>query len=304
MEKQASEATQPEQDISEFSENPAFPKADLILVVEGKELYVNRQLLTEASPVFRAMLESDFKESTQDRIELPGKSYEAVVEFLKCTYPFLNYDITVNNLFKILPLADEYETSLKEKCEEFMINILRAKESFFIHRTDAFDIDQHEFDKCNLREKTSLLIKYPSDVPTATFNVPTTQGGFSFGVTKQTLFPQTTHSNSALLIETDANNVDDFNTIGFGKNGFEVGNIVPTEIVIEYILQAEKFGCNDFLKIAIQYVAMRNFSHFETMRGFSNISLETRFKITILRLRILENYKSNGFDINRLLFQK
>ncbi|KAJ8316331.1 hypothetical protein KUTeg_006345 [Tegillarca granosa] len=175
MEKQGSEETQPEEDISEFSpEIPAFPKADLILVVEGKELYVNRQLLTEVSPVFQAMLESDFKESKQDRIELPGKSYEAVVEFLKCTYPFLNYDITVNNLFKILPLADEYQTSLKKKCEEFMINILRAKESFFIHRTDAFDIDQHEFDKCNLSEKTSLLIKYPSNVPTTTCQPPTT----------------------------------------------------------------------------------------------------------------------------------
>lgn len=193
-----------------------------------------------------------------------------------------------------------------------MINILRAKESFFIHRTDAFDIDQHEFDKCNLREKTSLLIKYPSNVPTTTCHVPTQTHrgfssaslGFSFGATKTTPFSQTTHSNLALMKEADANNVDDFNKIGFGKYGYEVGNIVPTEIVIEYILQAEKFGCDDFLKIAIQYAAMRNFSHFETMRGFSNISLETRFKITILRLRILENYKSNGFDIDSLLFQK
>ncbi|KAJ8316333.1 hypothetical protein KUTeg_006347 [Tegillarca granosa] len=96
MEEVTEDETSEEEFVEYFPEIPAFPKGDLILVVEGKELYVNRQLLTEASPVLRAMLESDFKESTQDRIELPGKSYKGVVEFLKCTYPFLNYNITVS----------------------------------------------------------------------------------------------------------------------------------------------------------------------------------------------------------------
>lgn len=81
----------------EETEIEAFPKSDLVLIVEGKELYVNREVLKKASPVFRAMLESNFKESIQDRIEIPETSYKAMAEFLKCTYPFINSHVTGKN---------------------------------------------------------------------------------------------------------------------------------------------------------------------------------------------------------------
>lgn len=211
-----------------------------------------------------------------------------------------------------------------------MINILRGKESYFIHRTDAFENEQQGCEKENYGKKSSLLIQYHSDVPKATLVNTTPSSGFmfghqqpqplqTFGVTSRvattadvvgiSIGTINSHPDSKPSMKTtqgkpDTTSVDEFNNIGFGKNGFEVGNTVPAEIVIEFILEAEKYGCNEFLKIAIPYVAMRNFSYFECIRGFSKISIDTRLKIAMLRLRIVENHKSNGLDIKGLLYRK
>ena len=57
------------------------------LVVEGKEIYVSSFLLTNNSPVFRAMLRSkSFKEGQSKRIELPGKKFNQILYFLQYLY--------------------------------------------------------------------------------------------------------------------------------------------------------------------------------------------------------------------------
>ena len=54
------------------------------LVVEDKEIYVSSFLLTNNSPVFRAMLNSNsFKEGQSKRIELPGKKFNEIALFLQ-----------------------------------------------------------------------------------------------------------------------------------------------------------------------------------------------------------------------------
>ena len=66
-----------------------FRKArDLVLVVENEEYHVHREILTEVSPVFRVMLQSEnFRESYSRRIELPGKSGSDIQELLNLLYP-------------------------------------------------------------------------------------------------------------------------------------------------------------------------------------------------------------------------
>ena len=53
------------------------------LVVEDIEINVNSFILTNNSPVFKAMLNSTFKEGRNRKIELPGKKFQEIVYFLQ-----------------------------------------------------------------------------------------------------------------------------------------------------------------------------------------------------------------------------
>lgn len=63
-----------------------FLPPDVILEVEGIKLYVRKQVLADNSPVFKRMLESDFKEKHQKEIPLPGKRIKDFEEFLWTLY--------------------------------------------------------------------------------------------------------------------------------------------------------------------------------------------------------------------------
>nr|XP_034315577.1 kelch-like protein 40 [Crassostrea gigas] len=98
-----------------------FPGTDLILVVEGRQIHVNKNVLCEHSPVFNTMFNSNFKEGTAKEIVLQDKKATDVVEFLKCFYPNMEHPITEKNVLRVLPLAHEYQSPLVEDCENFMI---------------------------------------------------------------------------------------------------------------------------------------------------------------------------------------
>ncbi|KAJ8315295.1 hypothetical protein KUTeg_007445 [Tegillarca granosa] len=101
------------------------PNTDLILLVEGKKLYVHKTILAFASPVWAKMLTADFKEKGVSEIELPGKTIRSVVAFLRCVYPDIIDDIDNENVYQVLPLAEEYQChKLKEKCEKYFVNFL------------------------------------------------------------------------------------------------------------------------------------------------------------------------------------
>ena len=55
---------------------------DITLVVGGYKLFMNSLVLTGSSPVFKAMLESNFKEGREKVIQLPGKNLFAMINFL------------------------------------------------------------------------------------------------------------------------------------------------------------------------------------------------------------------------------
>lgn len=71
-----------------------FPDNDVILVVEGQKIHVNKAVLAEHSPVFNTMFKSKFKESTAKEIVLQDKKAVDVVEFLKSFYPNMKNPMT------------------------------------------------------------------------------------------------------------------------------------------------------------------------------------------------------------------
>ena len=90
--------------ISEESSTPAdFPadsknpfkcptcESDVVLVVEGEKLFVHKSVLSLHSPVFRTMFTADFAEKDAKEIKLPGKKYDAMVQFLLQMYPLHSY---------------------------------------------------------------------------------------------------------------------------------------------------------------------------------------------------------------------
>lgn len=104
------------------------PTTDLTLVVEDKKLFVNRSLLMIASPVFNKMLTADFKEKDAQEINLPGKKAFDVEAFLRCIYPDIMEEIDNTNVYRVLPLAEEYQChKLKEKCENYLVHMVYEK---------------------------------------------------------------------------------------------------------------------------------------------------------------------------------
>ena len=63
--------------------------SDMVLVVEDQELHVHRLILTLLSPVFKAMLDGHFKEASEDKITLEGKS-PLDGSFSKITLPIVH----------------------------------------------------------------------------------------------------------------------------------------------------------------------------------------------------------------------
>ena len=57
-----------------------------MLVVEDEKFHVHRQILSIHSPVFKAMLGTNFKEATAKEIPLIGKKVNEILDFLKQLY--------------------------------------------------------------------------------------------------------------------------------------------------------------------------------------------------------------------------
>ncbi|XP_071099143.1 BTB and MATH domain-containing protein 38-like [Haliotis cracherodii] len=124
-------------------------KTDLALTVEGKQLYVNKDMLIHVSPVFAVMFTGDFKESSQSEIPLPDKKYGDVVELLQCAFPSTkDHPITRENLDVVLHLADEYGIEfLEQRCERFITNSLKVTGNMsnkdlihYLFLADAYDL--------------------------------------------------------------------------------------------------------------------------------------------------------------------
>ena len=84
MERQESELSDDDSkaifhNISEFS--------DVDLIVEGKKIPINKWFLCLASPVFKTMFTTDFKEKNAKEVTLEGKMYSSFTLFLQYLRP-------------------------------------------------------------------------------------------------------------------------------------------------------------------------------------------------------------------------
>ena len=109
------QATDSEEEIEDEVFSEPWDDSDVVLVVEHKEFHVHRWMLSFQSPVFKAMFDGRFKDSTQEKIKLKGDRYEAMSVFLKLLYPPNMVDknngkalINNKNVLSIVELADKY----------------------------------------------------------------------------------------------------------------------------------------------------------------------------------------------------
>ncbi|XP_053408581.1 uncharacterized protein LOC123559515 [Mercenaria mercenaria] len=94
---------------------------DVTFIVEGQHLHATKAILAMESPVFEAMFGTSFRERDEKEVPLPGKKYADFKEFLHCIYPKSKKKIGKRNVYKVLPLADEYDVkSLIKECKRFL----------------------------------------------------------------------------------------------------------------------------------------------------------------------------------------
>ena len=98
-----------------------WKSSDLILQVEDREFHVHRAVLMVCSPVFEAMLSSEFKEKSAKKIPLPGKDATEIEQLLQGIYPDQDLWISKENCLFLLKLSTEYQIDrLKTRCEEYL----------------------------------------------------------------------------------------------------------------------------------------------------------------------------------------
>jgi len=104
--------------------------SDLILVVEKEKFHVHRQILSIHSPVFKAMLNSQFKETTAKEIPLPGKKANEILDFLKQLYLKEGEGLALNKVGHLLKLADEYQVkAVLDLCVKCLKDELKSEEN-------------------------------------------------------------------------------------------------------------------------------------------------------------------------------
>ena len=96
--------------------------SDMVLVVEDQELHVHKSILTLQSPVFKAMFDGYFQEANQNKITLPEKDSQSIIQFLKLLYPSSMFPeskapLDTKGRLSVMALADEYQCeSLMKQC--------------------------------------------------------------------------------------------------------------------------------------------------------------------------------------------
>lgn len=98
-----------------------WEESDVVLIVEEEKFHVHRLVLTLNSPVFKAMLKSDFKEAKRGEITLPEKDAHEVLDLLKQLYMHERDEISMDNVEHLLRLADEYQIKgILDMCSSFL----------------------------------------------------------------------------------------------------------------------------------------------------------------------------------------
>ena len=99
------------------------------------------------------------------QITLPNKDYASISDMLSFLHPGVEFSLTIESAFRLLPLADEYQISvLKNACEDVLLRELRDQ----IYPTTDYVLKCMECaEKCSLPsliEKCTEIFSDP-DVP-------------------------------------------------------------------------------------------------------------------------------------------
>ena len=82
--------------------------SDIIISIDGKEIYAHKAVLSSRSTYFEAMFNHDFTESAKDKVILRDVSsfelFYNLLEFMYCDSTKIN----VRNAFDMLSLSEEY----------------------------------------------------------------------------------------------------------------------------------------------------------------------------------------------------
>ncbi|KAF8366961.1 hypothetical protein PRIPAC_84790, partial [Pristionchus pacificus] len=103
----------------QFEAPTAF--SNVVLIVDGKKLHVNKDYLSVHSPVFAAMFNGDFVEKGKEEIEIKEVVYEEFVDLLTVIYPGCP-TFTASSVEYIHKLADQFQMKdAREQVEQFLI---------------------------------------------------------------------------------------------------------------------------------------------------------------------------------------
>uniref|UniRef100_A0AC34FGT8 BTB domain-containing protein n=1 Tax=Panagrolaimus sp. ES5 TaxID=591445 RepID=A0AC34FGT8_9BILA len=99
---------------------------EFIIVIGDKEIKVHKQVLMDASPVLRAMLESGLKESTENKMIIEDFSFEIVDFAIQLCYSSdAPKKFTFDDMLSLYRFADKYEIRfIMDIAEDFFIQKL------------------------------------------------------------------------------------------------------------------------------------------------------------------------------------
>ncbi|GMS91948.1 hypothetical protein PENTCL1PPCAC_14123, partial [Pristionchus entomophagus] len=96
---------------------------DVVLVLEGKKVTVNKQVLADQSTYFMGLFFSDFRESKQEEIEIKETDPQDFHELLKMLYGVSKEPTTVENAIRFLVMADKFDLNIvKDRVENFLLS--------------------------------------------------------------------------------------------------------------------------------------------------------------------------------------
>jgi hypothetical protein len=70
-----------------FTESGECDDEITLVFDNNNKLFVSKNFLRYASPVFKAMFDHDCKEKKENSVSLTGKNYDDFLEFLLCIHP-------------------------------------------------------------------------------------------------------------------------------------------------------------------------------------------------------------------------
>ncbi|GMR55028.1 hypothetical protein PMAYCL1PPCAC_25223, partial [Pristionchus mayeri] len=100
-----------------------FSSSDATLIVEGKELHVHKEYLSNISTVFRSMF-TDNSSGIRNRFELQGVTYQDCIEFLRWVYPPFVKNFEENGMSRMVAFAKKFNVPcIIDQITNFLQNV-------------------------------------------------------------------------------------------------------------------------------------------------------------------------------------